>query len=177
MIEPLLSDEVATAMAEGRPVVALESTIISHGMPYPRNVEMALEVEQVVRDHGAVPATIAVLNGVAHVGLDAEALQLLASDPGVTKASVRDLPVLISQARHGATTVAATMARRQRAPPGRRAGRCPRQSAACWRASAAASGPGPSSRRPPRGAACPPARPPPGRTGSPACPSAPLCDA
>ncbi|WP_232677141.1 pseudouridine-5'-phosphate glycosidase [Nocardioides sp. R-C-SC26] len=100
---------VQEALAQGRPVVALESTIISHGMPYPRNVEMALEVEQIVRDAGAVPATIAVLDGVPRVGLDGDALELLASDAGVSKASVRDLPVLMARGAHGATTVAATM--------------------------------------------------------------------
>ncbi|WP_134768244.1 pseudouridine-5'-phosphate glycosidase [Nocardioides sp. 1609] len=104
-----LTDEVATAVAEGRPVVALESTIISHGMPYPDNVAMALEVEGIVREHGAVPATIAVLDGVPRAGLDPDALELLARDPGVTKASVRDLPHVVARGGHGATTVAATM--------------------------------------------------------------------
>jgi pseudouridylate synthase len=107
MIE--LTDEVRTAIAEGRPVVALESTIISHGMPYPQNVEMATEVESIVREHGAVPATIAVLGGVPKVGLSRDDLELLASHPEVAKASVRDLPTIIAQRRHGATTVAATM--------------------------------------------------------------------
>ncbi|WP_137294731.1 pseudouridine-5'-phosphate glycosidase [Nocardioides dongxiaopingii] len=104
-----LTEEVATAVAEGRPVVALESTIISHGMPYPDNVAMALEVEGIVREHGAVPATIAVLDGVPRAGLDHDALELLARDPGVTKASVRDLPHVVARGGHGATTVAATM--------------------------------------------------------------------
>ncbi|WP_030484383.1 pseudouridine-5'-phosphate glycosidase [Nocardioides aequoreus] len=101
--------EVAEALAEGAPVVALESTIISHGMPYPDNVEMAVEVEQVVRDGGAVPATLAVLGGRPHVGLDRDALTLLASDDGVRKVSVRDLPYVVARGLHGATTVAATM--------------------------------------------------------------------
>lgn len=105
----MLGDEVRDALAAGKPVVALESTIISHGMPYPRNVEMALEVEGIVRDGGAVPATIAVLDGTPRAGLDAAALDLLASDPTVTKASIRDLPYLVATGRHGATTVAATM--------------------------------------------------------------------
>ena len=105
MIEPRLSAEVAEALGAGRPVVALESTIISHGMPYPRNVEMAVEVEQIVREHGATPATIAVLHGVPHVGLERDDLELLASDPDVTKASVRDLPVVLARGTHGATTV------------------------------------------------------------------------
>lgn len=103
------SPEVAQALAEGRPVVALESTIISHGMPYPDNVAMAREVEQIVRDGGAVPATIALLHGVPRVGLSDDELELLASDPGVGKVSVRDLPWVMAGRRHGATTVAATM--------------------------------------------------------------------
>ncbi|CAN5661220.1 pseudouridine-5'-phosphate glycosidase [soil metagenome] len=104
-----LTDEVATALAEGAPVVALESTIISHGMPYPDNVAMALEVEAIVRAGGAVPATIAVLGGVPRIGLEPEDLELLASHPNVSKASVRDLPYVVARGTHGATTVAATM--------------------------------------------------------------------
>jgi pseudouridine-5'-phosphate glycosidase len=104
-----LTDEVADAVAEGRPVVALESTIISHGMPYPRNVQMAREVEAIVRSNGAVPATIAVLGGVPRVGLTDDALELLGSDPDVVKVSVRDLPYVVARGLHGATTVAATM--------------------------------------------------------------------
>ncbi len=104
-----LTDEVRTALDEGRPVVALESTIISHGMPYPQNVAMATEVEGIVREHGAVPATIAVLGGVPRIGLSPDDLELLASDPGVVKVSVRDLPTVIARGAHGATTVAATM--------------------------------------------------------------------
>ncbi len=104
-----VSAEVAAAVAAGRPVVALESTIISHGMPYPRNVAMALEVEQVVRDGGATPATIAVLHGRPCVGLTPDQLELLASDPDVTKVSRRDLPYVVARGLHGATTVAATM--------------------------------------------------------------------
>ena len=100
---------MAEAVAAGRPVVALESTIISHGMPYPQNVAMATEVEGIVREHGAVPATIAVLGGVPKVGLSPDDLELLASDPSVVKASVRDLPSIIARGGHGATTVAATM--------------------------------------------------------------------
>lgn len=101
--------EVAEALAEGRAVVALESTIISHGMPYPTNVEMATEVEGIVRANGAVPATIAVLDGVCRIGLDPQALELLATHPEVHKATTRDLPWLLATRRHGATTVAATM--------------------------------------------------------------------
>lgn len=104
-----VTDEVATALADGAPVVALESTIISHGMPYPQNVEMATEVEGIVRAGGAVPATIAVLGGVPRIGLSTDDLELLASDPDVAKVSVRDLPSVVAQRRHGATTVASTM--------------------------------------------------------------------
>jgi len=111
MTHPLLqiTDEVATALAEGRPVVALESTIISHGMPYPQNVAMATEVEGIVREHGAVPATIAVLDGTPRIGLSPDDLELLASHGDVTKVSVRDLPYVVARRLHGATTVAATM--------------------------------------------------------------------
>lgn len=104
-----LSDEVAEARAAGRPVVALESTIISHGMPYPRNVAMAREVEQIIRDGGAVPATIAILDGVPRIGLDTEELELLGSHDDVAKVSIRDLPHVVASRRHGATTVASTM--------------------------------------------------------------------
>lgn len=104
-----LSEEVAGALAEGRPVVALESTIISHGMPYPRNVEMAREVEQIIRDGGATPATIAVLDGVPRIGVEAEELETLASHPDVAKVSLRDLPSILVRKVHGATTVASTM--------------------------------------------------------------------
>lgn len=104
-----LSDEVAVALRDGTPVVALESTIISHGMPYPRNVEMAVEVEGIVRDGGAVPATIAVLDGVPRIGLSRDELEVLASHGDVAKVSLRDLPYIIATHAHGATTVAATM--------------------------------------------------------------------
>jgi pseudouridine-5'-phosphate glycosidase len=105
----VLTDEVARALRDGAPVVALESTIISHGMPYPQNVQTAVEVETIVRELGATPATIAVLDGHARVGLDAEALELLATNPDISKVSVRDLPYAIARGTHGATTVAATM--------------------------------------------------------------------
>lgn len=105
----LLTDEVAQALRDGDPVVALESTIISHGMPYPDNVAMAREVEGIVRACGAVPATIAVLDGRPRVGLGAEDLELLASHEDVAKVSVRDLPYVVARGAHGATTVAATM--------------------------------------------------------------------
>lgn len=108
---PLLEipDEVATALAHGQPVVALESTIISHGMPYPRNVAMAREVEGIVRAEGAVPATIAILDGRPRIGLSDNELELLASDQQVAKVSVRDLAHIIATRGHGATTVASTM--------------------------------------------------------------------
>ena len=104
-----LNDEVASALADGRPVVALESTIISHGMPYPRNVEMAVEVEQIIRDGGATPATIAVLDGIPRIGLDRAELETLATHPDVAKVSLRDLPHIMARGAHGATTVASTM--------------------------------------------------------------------
>ncbi|MDP2289680.1 MAG: pseudouridine-5'-phosphate glycosidase [Actinomycetota bacterium] len=100
---------VAEALAAGQPVVALESTIISHGMPYPQNVEMATEVEAIVRANGATPATIAVLDGVCCVGLSPEQLERLGTEQGVFKATTRDLPWLVATRRTGATTVAATM--------------------------------------------------------------------
>ena len=104
-----LDPEVAQALADGTPVVALESTIISHGMPYPANVAMAREVEQIVRDGGAVPATIAVLNGIPTVGLSADELEMLGSRDDIRKVSVRDLPYVVATGTHGATTVASTM--------------------------------------------------------------------
>jgi pseudouridine-5'-phosphate glycosidase len=108
---PLLdvSEEVATALAEGRAVVALESTIISHGMPYPENLKTAREVEQVVRDHGAVPATIALIGGRLKVGLDEAALEELAKPGDVAKASRRDLAALVARGATAGTTVASTM--------------------------------------------------------------------
>ncbi len=104
-----LTDEVATALRDGAPVVALESTIISHGMPYPRNVAMAREVEAIVRDCGAVPATIAVLGGAPRIGLGDDDLELLGSHDDVAKVSIRDLPYVVARGAHGATTVASTM--------------------------------------------------------------------
>jgi pseudouridylate synthase len=107
-LEP--TDEVRTALAEGRPVVALESTIISHGMPYPDNVAMAREVEEIIRNHGATPATIAVLDGVPRIGLDDAGLELLGrGQQSIRKVSIRDLPYVVARKEHGATTVAATM--------------------------------------------------------------------
>lgn len=104
-----LSPEVHHALAAGQAVVALESTIISHGMPYPHNVQTAREVEAVVREHGAVPATIAVLGGQPHVGLSDADLELLGSHGDVMKLSLRDLPYVLALGKHGATTVATTM--------------------------------------------------------------------
>jgi pseudouridine-5'-phosphate glycosidase len=107
MPTPILTPEVDAALAAGRPVVALESTIISHGLPRPRNHEAALEFEQILREHDVVPATIAVLDGVPRIGLDAEGVRRIA-DEDLAKASVRDLPVLAALGLSGATTVAAT---------------------------------------------------------------------
>jgi pseudouridine-5'-phosphate glycosidase len=102
-----IAPEVALALADNRPVVALESTIISHGLPRPRNREAALEFEQILRDKGVVPATVAVIDGIPTVGLDADGLATIA-DVEIAKASVRDLPVLLAKGASGATTVAAT---------------------------------------------------------------------
>lgn len=105
----VINREVRDAIADNRAVVALESTIISHGMPYPQNVETAKLLEQTVRDNGGIPATIAVLNGKIHVGLAEDELEFLATDKNIAKASRRDLPALLAGGRHAATTVAATM--------------------------------------------------------------------
>ena len=105
-----IAPEVQKALDEGRPVVALESTIISHGMPYPQNVETALNVEKIIRENGAVPATIAVIGGRLKAGLsEAEIDYLGKTGAGVTKASRRDLPILVAEGRDGATTVTTTM--------------------------------------------------------------------
>ena len=105
-----VAPEVAQALAEGRPVVALESTIISHGMPYPKNVETALLVEQTIRENGAVPATIAVIGGRLKAGLSREEIEPLGkAGRNVAKASRRDLPALVARGVDGATTVATTM--------------------------------------------------------------------
>ena len=103
------SAEVATAKAQGSPLVALESTIITHGMPYPQNVQTAREVEEVIRKAGAVPATIAVMEGKIHIGLDGPRLESLAQASSVMKLSRADLAVALSTKAVGATTVAATM--------------------------------------------------------------------
>ena len=105
-----VNPEVAAAIAEGRPVVALESTIISHGMPYPQNVETALNVEKIVREAGAIPATIAIIKGKITVGLTPDEIEYLGKKGlAVTKASRRDLPVLVARGVDGATTVTTTM--------------------------------------------------------------------
>ena len=105
-----ISPEVQAALKEHKPVVALESTIISHGMPYPQNVETALNVEKIIRENGAVPATIAIIGGRLKAGLSKEEIEHLGkAGTAVTKASRRDLPVLCAKGRDGATTVATTM--------------------------------------------------------------------
>lgn len=104
-----LSKEVQQAKEEGKAIVALESTIISHGMPYPQNVKMAREVEQIVRDNGAVPATIAIIDGKIKIGLTDDELELFGKSSDVAKVSRRDLPQIIATKKLGATTVATTM--------------------------------------------------------------------
>ena len=106
----LVNPEVKEALVNRRPVVALESTIISHGMPYPQNVETAMNVEKIIRENGAVPATIAILNGKLTVGCTSDQIEYLGKKGlAVTKASRRDLPVLLSRGEDGATTVTTTM--------------------------------------------------------------------
>jgi pseudouridylate synthase len=100
--------DVREALAEGAPVVALESTLVSHGLPHPENLEVAREAERTVREEGAVPATVGVIEGVAKVGLDEAELELMATAEGIPKLSARDLPVVAAKRSHGATTVAAT---------------------------------------------------------------------
>jgi len=101
---------VAEALAQGRPVVALESTLLAHGLPRPGNFETGRELEEVVRRHGAIPATIALLDGVAHIGLSGEELRRICDAPDLTKLSLRDLPIAAALGRSGATTVAGTAA-------------------------------------------------------------------
>ena len=103
------SQEVLEAKKANKPIVALESTIISHGMPYPQNVQTAKEVEEIIRKNGAVPATTAIINGKIKIGLSDEELEFLATSKEIAKASRRDFAYLVSQKKHGATTVAATM--------------------------------------------------------------------
>lgn len=101
--------EISDALHQGLPIVALESTIIAHGMPFPQNIDTALEVENIVRQNGAIPATIAILDGKLCVGLNAQQLELLGNTKDVWKVSLRDMPFALSQKIPGATTVAATM--------------------------------------------------------------------
>ena len=100
---------VLEALKNNKPVVALESTIISHGMPYPKNVETALKVEQVIKDHGAIPATIGIIDGEPIVGMTPEEIELFGKTKGIAKASRRDLPVIYAKKMWAATTVASTM--------------------------------------------------------------------
>ncbi len=104
-----IAPEVAAALKSRQPVVALESTIVAHGMPYPQNLETAQVVEVIIREGGAVPATIAILDGRLKVGLSADELQRVAQSPDMVKASIRDMPVLVASGGNGATTVASTM--------------------------------------------------------------------
>lgn len=104
-----INPEVKKALEEGRPVVALESTIISHGMPYPKNVECALGVEKVIRDNGAIPATIGIIEGEPIVGMTPEEIELFGKTKGIEKVSRRDIPVICAMKKWGATTVATTM--------------------------------------------------------------------
>ncbi|NCC79787.1 MAG: pseudouridine-5'-phosphate glycosidase [Clostridia bacterium] len=103
------SREVKEALAAGKAVVALESTIISHGMPYPKNVETALEVERIIRENGAVPATIGIIGGVLKAGLTEDEIDYMGKTSGIAKVSRRDIPYIVSEKLDGATTVASTM--------------------------------------------------------------------
>lgn len=104
-----INKEVLEALKNNKPVVALESTIISHGMPYPKNVATALAVEKVIRDNGAIPATIGIIDGDAIVGMTPEQIELFGKKEGIIKVSRRDLPVVYAKTLWAATTVAATM--------------------------------------------------------------------
>lgn len=104
-----MSKEVKEAMEEGKPVVALESTIISHGMPYPENIETAKTLENIIREHGAIPATIAIINGRIKIGLSKEELEFMGTSKEILKASRRDLPAVLAKGFSAATTVSATM--------------------------------------------------------------------
>ncbi|CAN7178239.1 pseudouridine-5'-phosphate glycosidase [Paenibacillus sp. LjRoot153] len=103
------TDEVKEALANNKPIVALETTIISHGMPYPQNIEMAKKVEQIIRDNGAVPATIGIMDGKIKIGLNEQELEAFATNGHVEKVSRRDFPYILSSGKIGATTVSATM--------------------------------------------------------------------
>lgn len=104
-----ISKEVQSALENNQPVVALESTIISHGMPYPQNVKTALEVEAIIRENGAIPATIGIIDGVGIVGMSPEEIEEFGKRPGIEKVSRRDLPIICAKKLWGATTVATTM--------------------------------------------------------------------
>lgn len=104
-----INPEVKKALEEGKAVVALESTIISHGMPYPKNVECALAVEKVIRDNGAIPATIGIIKGEPIIGMTPDEIELFGKTKGIEKVSRRDLPVVVAMEKWGATTVSATM--------------------------------------------------------------------
>jgi len=110
-----INPEVAAALKEGKPVVALESTIISHGMPYPRNVETALLVEKTVRENGAVPATMGIIDGEVIIGMNPQEIEAFGKRKGIAKVSKRDLPVVIASKGWGATTVSATILLAKRA--------------------------------------------------------------
>ena len=104
-----IKPEIKQSLAENKPVVALESTIIAHGMPYPQNVETAKRCEQIIRENGAIPATIGIINGILKVGLSTEELEIMGKSPNMMKVSRRDIPLVVAQKIHGATTVASTM--------------------------------------------------------------------
>lgn len=104
-----INKEVKEALESGKPVVALESTIISHGMPYPMNVETAIRVEEIIRENGAVPATIGIIGGVLKAGLTKDEIDYMGKASGIAKVSRRDIPYIVSQKLDGATTVASTM--------------------------------------------------------------------
>ena len=111
-----VAPEIQQAIDEGRPVVALESTILSHGMPYPENLEFAHNVEKIVRGEGAIPATTAIIGGKLKVGLNAEELEIMCKANGVGKVSRRDVAVYLATGKTGATTVATTMLDSFRSP-------------------------------------------------------------
>lgn len=104
-----ISEKVSKALKEGKPVIALETTIISHGMPYPKNVECALAVEKVIEENGAVPATIGIIEGEPIIGMSPEEIELFGKTKGIEKVSRRDLPIICAEKKWGATTVSATM--------------------------------------------------------------------
>ena len=104
-----ISERVEKALKEGKPVIALETTIISHGMPYPKNVECALAVEKVIEENGAVPATIGIIEGEPIIGMSHEEIELFGKTKGIEKVSRRDLPIICAEKKWGATTVSATM--------------------------------------------------------------------